>query len=145
MLPDELQSIPGALEVRTDRGQDILYLDPAHLLAAARHVKDVLGYRRLSFITAVDWYPTEPRFEVVYNVHSLDRNHYLRLQARLHGPDYELDSVTSVWRAANWYEREVFDLLGIRFRQHPELRRILMPEDWEGHPLRKDYPLSGPR
>lgn len=132
-------------ETRTDHGQDIAWVEPPRIVEACRYLKEEQSYVRLSFITAVDWYPTEPRFEVVYNLHSFERNHYLRVKARLGGADSEIDSVSGVWRAANWYEREVFDLFGIRFRHHPDLRRILMPEGWEGHPLRKDYPLSGPR
>ena len=145
MLTTELLSLPAVVEARTERGQDIVWIDPARIVEACRYLKDEQRYVRLSFITAVDWYPTEPRFEVVYNLHSFDRNHYLRLKARLTGSDGGIDSVTGVWLAANWYEREVFDLFGIRFRHHPDLRRIMMPEGWEGHPLRKDYPLSGPR
>ena len=98
---------------------------------------------RLSTVTAVDRYPAEPRFEVVYHLHSIERNERVRLKCRLEGDDPEIESVTSVWRSANWYEREVFDLFGIRFRNHPDLRRIMMPDDWEGHPLRKDYPDHG--
>ena len=145
MLSAELHSIPAVVETGADRGQDIVWIAPESIVEACRHLKEERSYRRLSFITALDRHPAEPRFEVVYNLHSLERNHYLRVKARLSGPEYELDSVTPVWRAANWYEREVFDLFGIRFRHHPDLRRILMPEGWEGHPLRKDYPLSGPR
>lgn len=145
MLTTELQSIPAVVETRTEHGQDIVWIDPQRIVEACRYLKEEQRYVRLSFITALDWYPTEPRFEVVYHLHSFDRNHYLRLKARLGGADGEIDSVTGVWRAANWYEREVFDLFGIRFRHHPDLRRIMMPEGWEGHPLRKDYPLSGPR
>jgi NADH-quinone oxidoreductase subunit C len=130
---------------RSDRGQAILYTPAERIVETCRFLKEDQCYVRLSFITAVDWYPTEPRFEVVYNLHSFERNHYLRVKARVPGPEYEIDSVTPVWRSANWYEREVFDLFGIRFRNHPDLRRILLPEGWEGHPLRKDYPLSGVR
>ena len=89
--------------------------------------------------------PAEPRFEVVYHLHSVERNQRLRLKARISGAEPEIESVTSVWRGANWYEREVFDLFGIRFTGHPDLRRIMMPDDWEGHPLRKDYPITGTR
>jgi len=99
----------------------------------------------LSSVTAVDRYPAEPRFEVVYHLHSVERNLRVRLKCRLGGENPQIESVTSVWRGANWYEREVFDLFGIRFNGHPDLRRIMMPEDWEGHPLRKDYPVTGSR
>jgi len=85
----------------------------------------------------------EPRFEVVYHLHSTARNQRLRVKCRLGAADPEIDSVTGVWRGANWYEREVFDMFGIKFRNHPNLTRILMPVDWEGHPLRKDYPVHG--
>ena len=81
-------------------------------------------------------------FEVVYLLHSLDRNERLRLKCRV-AEGQEIESVTSVWRGANWYEREVFDMFGVTFRGHADLRRILMPSDWEGHPLRKDYPVHG--
>ena len=95
-------------------------------------------------MTAVDRYPAEPRFEVVYHLHSIERNERLRLKCRL--PRRRIRRsirCTGVWRGANWYEREMFDLFGIRFRNHPDLRRIMMPDDWEGHPLRKDYPVTG--
>jgi NADH-quinone oxidoreductase subunit C len=91
----------------------------------------------------VDWHPADPRFEVVYLLHSMGRNQRLRLKCWVSEQAAEIDSVTGVWRSAKWYEREVFDLFGIRFRNHPDLRRIMMPDDWEGHPLRKDYPVHG--
>jgi len=91
----------------------------------------------------VDWHPADPRFEVIYHLHSTERNNRLRLKVRVRENEPEVDSVTGVWRGANWYEREVFDMFGIRFRNHPDLRRILMPTDWEGYPLRKDYPVHG--
>jgi NADH-quinone oxidoreductase subunit C len=139
-------TLPGAVtETGLDRGQLVLGADPARIVEVCRFLKLERAYARLSFITAVDWYPVEPRFQVVYSLHSFEHNHWLRVKCRLGGESPEIDSVTEVWRAANWYEREVFDLFGIRFRRHPDLRRILMPEGWEGHPLRKDYPLSGPR
>ena len=86
----------------------------------------------------------EKRFEVVYHLYSVKHRHAIRLKAEVGEEEPVIDSVTSVWVGAGWHEREAFDLYGIRFNGHPDLRRILMPEDWEGHPLRKDYPLKGP-
>jgi NADH-quinone oxidoreductase subunit C len=96
-------------------------------------------------VTCVDWYPSEPRFEVIYHLLSIPRKERLRLKVRLEGSSPVVESVTPVWPGANFFEREVFDLFGIRFSGHPYLRRIQMPEDWEGHPLRKDYPVEGYR
>jgi NADH-quinone oxidoreductase subunit C len=104
-----------------------------------------LNFNFLSDITAVDWYPSEPRFEVVYHLLSIPRRDRVRLKVRLSDSDPSLESITSIWPAANFFEREVFDLFGIRFNGHPYLRRLLMPEDWEGFPLRKDYPVEGYR
>ncbi len=99
----------------------------------------------LSDLTCVDLYPSEPRFEVVYHLLSMKRKERVRLKAQLPGSDPSLESISSLWPAANFFEREVFDLFGVRFQGHPYLRRILIPEDWEGHPLRKDYPVEGYR
>ena len=154
MLSDEILSLPviqalekwqpgAGREARLDREQLSIGTEPARIVPVCRFLKQEQTYQRLSFITAVDWFPVEPRFGVVYNLHSFERNHWLRLQCRLGGENPEIDSVTELWRGANWYEREVYDLFGIRFRGHPDQRRIMMPEDWPGHPLRKDYPLSG--
>jgi NADH-quinone oxidoreductase subunit C len=101
----------------------------------------------LSDLTAVDFsrYPGDagPRFEVVYNMISTIHHHRIRLKVRVPENDPRVDSVTPVWQTANWHERETYDLMGIKFDGHPDLRRILLPEDWEGHPLRKEYPLKG--
>ncbi len=101
----------------------------------------------LADLTAVDFskYPgdTGARFEVVYNMISTVHRHRIRVKARVPEDDPRIDSVSSIWQTANWHERETYDLMGIRFTGHPDLRRILMPEDWEGHPLRKEYPLKG--
>jgi NADH-quinone oxidoreductase subunit C len=153
MLPDPLKSFPSAAALdafdpcaivggHTDRDELTLLIAPERIAGVCRAARDDLGFIRLSAITAVDWFPAEPRFEVVYLLHSLDRNERLRLKCRV-ADGQEIDSVTSVWRGANWYEREVFDLFGIPFRNHPNLHRLLMPLDWEGHPLRKDYPVHG--
>ncbi len=83
-----------------------------------------------------------PRFEVVYNLFSMKHRHSLRVRVQVDEDDPSVDSVTDIWKGADWHERECFDMYGIRFEGHPDLRRILMPEDWEGHPLRKDYPLK---
>jgi NADH-quinone oxidoreductase subunit C len=101
----------------------------------------------LADLTAVDFsqYPGDsgPRFEVVYNLISTVHRHRIRLKVRVPEEDPRIDTVSSVWNTANWHERETFDLMGIKFDGHPDLRRILLPEDWEGHPLRKEYPLKG--
>ncbi len=137
-------AIPAAvLASGTHRGPASLEIAPAEIVAVCRFLRDQQQFERLSGVTAVDWYPNEPRFEVVYLLHSLARNERLRLKCRLESAAAEIDSVTGVWPGANWYEREVFDLFGIVFRNHPALRRIMMPETWEGPPLRKDYPVTG--
>jgi NADH-quinone oxidoreductase subunit C len=122
-----------------------LEIAPARINSVCGYLKYDQHFARLSSVTAVDRYPAEPRFEVVYHLQSVERNQRVRLKCRLSGENPQIESVTSVWRGANWYEREVFDLFGIRFRGHPDLRRIMMPDDWEGHPLRKDYPVTGSR
>ena len=131
------------LETKQAFGETTLIADAARIVDLCRHLKDAEQYIRLSGITAVDRHPAEPRFEVIYHLHSLERNQRLRLKCLLSGANPEIDSATGVWRAANWYEREVFDMFGITFRNHPNLTRILMPIDWEGYPLRKDYPVHG--
>ncbi len=136
-LPD---AITGA---HAERNEPTLWIASERILDVCRFLKDEQKFVRLSAITAVDWTPADPRFEVVYLLHSLERRQRLRLKCWVSEGDPNIDSVTSVWRTANWYEREVFDLFGINFRNHPGLTRILMPTDWEGHPLRKDYPVHG--
>ena len=156
MLPENLKEHASAAAVdafdssavisgKFDRGELTLEIARDKIVSVCGFLKYDRGFVRLSTITGVDWYPDEPRFEVVYHLHSMDRNERVRLKCRLHGSDAEIDSVTEVWRAANWYERETFDLFGIRFRNHPDLRRIMLPDDWEGHPLRKDYSVTGSR
>jgi len=134
---------PAILETVNALGETTLIADPAQIVDLCRYLKTSEKYIRLSSVTAVDWYPAEPRFEVVYHLHSLEPFQRLRLKCRVNGKDPAIDSVTSVWRGADWYEREVWDMFGVHFRNHPNLQRILMPTDWEGHPLRKDYPVHG--
>ena len=154
MIPEQLKENPAAaaLEARwpdvitgghAEHDEPTLFIDPARIVEACRFLKEEQGFIRLSAITAVDWHPADPRFEVVYLLHSLDKNVRLRLKCRVSESACEIDSVTGVWRSADWYEREVFDMFGIGFRNHPDLRRILMPSDWAGNPLRKDYPVHG--
>lgn len=134
---------PAILETHEALGETTLIADPARIADLCGYLKHEEKFSRLSAVTAVDWHPAEPRFEVVYHLHSIERNQRLRIKCRLGGADPEIDSVYGVWRAADWYEREVFDMFGIQFRNHPNLVRILMPLDWEGYPLRKDYPVHG--
>ena len=103
---------------------------------------DGLQYNFLSDVAGVDYYPAEPRFAVSYELYSMIHNTSLRLKVYLASDDLHVPSVTSVFPAANWSEREIYDLLGVVFDGHPDLRRILMPDGWDGHPLRKDYPLG---
>ena len=154
MLPEKLQNHPvaAALEQNiagaitgghSERNEPTLFIALDRIVPVCEYLKQAQEFNRLSGITAVDWYPAEPRFEVVYLLHSLPRNERLRLKCRVAEANPEIDSITGVWRSANWYEREVFDMFGIRFRNHPALERILLPADWEGYPLRKDYPVHG--
>jgi NADH-quinone oxidoreductase subunit C len=154
MLPEQLKDYAPAVALDTAFGEAItgghaehneptLWIQPAAIVEVCRFLKEQQKFVRLSAITAVDWWPADPRFEVVYLLHSLDKNQRLRLKCWVAESEAAIDSVTGVWRSADWYEREVFDLFGVRFRNHPDLTRILMPSDWEGHPLRKDYPVHG--
>ncbi|HUK87744.1 MAG TPA: NADH-quinone oxidoreductase subunit C [Terriglobales bacterium] len=139
---------PAAVEAAVlDREELTLILERSGLREACAILEadPATRFDFLSDLTCVDRYPGEPRFEVVYHLLSLPRKERVRLKVRVPGDDPNLESVTSVWPAANYFEREVFDLFGVRFAGHPYLRRLLMPEDWQGHPLRKDYPVEGYR
>ena len=138
------QAVKGAKFQHDELG---VYIDRAFIRDACSLLKNdpELQFTFLSDITCVDWYPSEPRFEVVYHLLSMARKKRLRLKVKVAGDDPSVESVTSVWPGANYFEREIYDLFGVRFSGHPNLRRILMPEDWEGHPLRKDYPVEGYR
>jgi NADH-quinone oxidoreductase subunit C len=134
-------------EAREFRSELTLYIRRTRLRTTCLFLRDApsLSFKYLSDVTAVDLYPNEPRFEVVYHLLALDTFRRLRLKVRLPSDDPRVDSVVPVWPGANAFERETFDLLGLRFEGHPNLSRILLPEDWEGHPLRKDYPTTGYR
>ena len=134
-----------AVAAKFEFGELTVEIDPAQIVEALRRVKHDLQFERLTSVTGVDRYPAEPRYEVVYHLQAIAAKKRLRLKARVSGAKPEIDSVTGIYRGAEWYERETFDLFGITFLNHPNLIRIMMPEDWEGHPLRKDYPITGTR
>ncbi|HVP43323.1 MAG TPA: NADH-quinone oxidoreductase subunit C [Terriglobales bacterium] len=133
--------------VKWDREEMSVCVERSLIREAAALLKDdpALRFDFLSDLTCVDWYPNEPRFEVVYHLLSMQQKERVRLKVRLAGDDASVESLTSVWPGANFFEREIWDLFGVRFLGHPNLARIMMPEDWEGHPLRKDYPVEGYR
>jgi NADH-quinone oxidoreductase subunit C len=122
-----------------------LIVSAARLPEVAVHLRDTEGaqFDLCSDVTATDWPPRAERFDVIYTLYSTRLKHRVRLKVRV-GEAGAVPSVAAVWPAANWLEREAFDLFGIRFGGHPDLRRILMPDEWQGHPQRKDYPLEGP-
>ncbi len=130
-----------------DRHELSIYVERTALRGACATLRDDAGlqYDSLSDVTCVDWFPQEPRFEVVYHLFSTVTKKRVRLKVRLGGDAAAVDSLTPLWPGANFFEREVFDLFGVRFNEHPNPKRILMPDNWEGHPLRKDYPVEGYR
>jgi NADH-quinone oxidoreductase subunit C len=127
-------------------GETTINVPRESVVDACRFFKDTPGleFNLLSDICGVDRGPEEdPRFEVNYQLFSTTRHHRLRLKVLLAEDDAKVPTVTTVWRTANWHERETFDMFGVRFEGHPDLRRILLPDDWQGHALRKDFPLRG--
>ncbi len=132
------------VDAKWDRRELTLTVASETIIAAAQAAK-AAGYNFLEDVTAVDWYPAEPRFQISYSILSLGLKQRIRIIARVSGDDPRIDSITSVWPSANFYEREVFDLFGVHFAGHPRLTRIMMPDNWNGHPLRKDYPVEGYR
>lgn len=127
-------------EAWTDRKQAILVVAAERLGEIAVYARDDEGFNMLTDLTAVDWYKREPRFDVVLNLYSFAKNERLRLKVPV-GGTATVPSVAGVWGTAEWLERECYDMFGIRFAGHPDLRRILLPEEWQGHPLRKDYDI----
>ena len=130
-----------------DRDELTITIERSHIRDVCAMLRDSseCPFNYLSDVTCVDWFPNEPRFEVIYQLLSIPKKERVRLKVRLEGSSPVVESVTPLWPGANLFEREVFDLFGIRFTGHPYLRRLMMPEDWEGHPLRKDYPVEGYR
>ncbi|HEX8033601.1 MAG TPA: NADH-quinone oxidoreductase subunit C [Ktedonobacterales bacterium] len=143
------ERFPGdVLDVSEHRGEATVVLRPESIEQACLALRDApnLRYNFMADLTAVDWPEREPRYDIVYHLLSLETRAVVRLKVRVGDddtPSPEVPTVAAVWPAANFYEREVFDLFGVRFAGHPNLTRIMMPSDWVGHPLRKDYPLTG--
>lgn len=129
-------------QVAEFRGETTVVVRKDANVAVLGFLKETLGFNFLADLTAYDDWPDEPRFKVVYQLRNLLGPVNLRVKCAVHGDDPALASVTGVYPAANWQERELFDMFGLQITGHPDLRRILMPADWQGHPLRKDYPLG---
>ncbi len=123
-------------------GDDCAFVRRERIADVCRHLKAEVDFSLAPYVTAVDYLGQTPRFEVVYNLYSIKRNARIRLRVKV-AEGEEVPSVTSVWRGADWFERYCWDLYGIEFTGHPDMRRLLMYEEFEGHPLRKDYPLKG--
>jgi NADH-quinone oxidoreductase subunit C len=132
------------LEVVEFRGDTTVYVEPEAIVAVCEFLRDheKFAFSLLAALTAVDQYPQEPRFNVVYQLYSLNNSVFFGLKVPLQSAAAELPTLEGVFPNANWHEREVFDMFGVKFIGHSDLRRILMPKDWEGHPLRKDFPLG---
>jgi len=144
LLAWNAEAVQGA---KFDRGELTVWIKRECIRDAVGMLREdsELKFDYLADVTCVDWYPSEPRFEVVYHLFSTVKKHRVRIKVKLEGSDARIDSVVPEFPSANFCEREVFDLFGVHFEGHPYLRRIMMPEDWEGHPLRKDYPVEGYR
>lgn len=132
----------GVVSVSSPLGDDLAVIEADALIPIVTFLRgEPHEYTMLLDLTCVDYQGEEPRFEMVYHLFSLSRNRRLRLKARLSERDLSIDSLTGLWKNANWLEREVFDMFGVRFEGHPDLRRLFMYDGFEGYPLRKDYPL----
>ena len=149
-----VREFPDAVRAtHAEHGDMSALVDAASIVPIFRLLRDddALRFEMLSDVCAVDYLGESERFEVVYHLYSITHNHRVRIKARVPEDPCQIDSVVELWPAANWMEREVWDLYGVRFRNHPDLRRILLYEEFEGFPLRKDYPkekrqpLVGPR
>ena len=147
MLGEELarrvgDRFPDALMARDEVTVTVARED---LLEAVRWLRDEpdLSFRSLNDVSCTDWPGRDPRIWMAYHLYSFEQGHRIRVKAGLPEGDLRIDSVTPMFPAANWHEREVYDLFGVVFEGHPDLRRILLPDEWEGHPLRKDASLGG--
>jgi len=132
-----------ATDAKFDRNELTITVARESIVAACEAVK-AAGHEFFEDVTAVDWYPQEPRFQISYHILSMKLKQRVRLVVQLNSGE-DVASITGVWPSANFYEREIFDLFGVHFGGHPNLTRIMMPLDWQGHPLRKDYPVEGYR
>ena len=152
-MPDIQSKVLAALQAKfgnlirathSFRGDDTALIDRKGIRDVAKFLRDdaAMDFDFLMDVTAVDYPQDEARFEVVYHFYSLKHNHRVRIKARVSEEDHTIDSLTDLWPAADWYEREVWDMFGVKFNGHPNLKRILMYEGFEGHPLRKDYPVN---
>ena len=137
------------LEVKNFRNEITIVVEPTRIVEIMLYLRNTTGliYNFLSDISSVDYYPDTSdahpeRFGVAYHVYSMLYNRRLRIKVYLPEEDPVIDTISTVWQAANWLEREIIDLMGITFNGHPDPRRLLMPDDWDGHPLRRDYPLG---
>jgi NADH-quinone oxidoreductase subunit C len=140
-----LQTVVSGTTLSLYLGDWTVIVPASHIIEAAMHLRDApeAAFDYCSDLTATDWPPRAERFDVIYCLYSTRHRHRVRLKVKV-AENQPLASVTGVWTAANWLEREVFDMFGVNFTGHPDLRRILMPDDWQGYPQRKDYPLEGP-
>lgn len=132
------------LETVEFRGETTVVVKKEEIVAVCTFLRDECGYNFLTDLCGVDYMGQSPRFMVVYQLYNIGEHVRLRVKAPVEEADTTIDTVSGVWSTANWLEREAWDLMGITFNNHPDPRRILMPEDWVGHPLRKDYPVQGP-
>jgi NADH-quinone oxidoreductase subunit C len=146
MLVEKLKERFGAdiLDSYAAHGEETIVVDRerAPEIMKVLSAEPDFAFNMLTDLTAVDWPDREPRFEVIYHLNSLERRHRLRVKVAVEGADPWVHSACGVWKSANWLEREAYDMFGIAFRGHPDLRRILMYDEFVGHPLRKDYPYQ---
>jgi NADH-quinone oxidoreductase subunit C len=132
------------IDVAEFRGETTVTVNKEDIVPICSFLKKDLGFNFLTDLCGVDYLGNSPRFMVVYHLYNIGTHQRLRLKVPVEESDPRVDTVSGVWGTANWHERECWDLMGISFNNHPDLRRILMPDDWKGHPLRKDYPVQGP-